>query len=115
MSASHPLPSRRRAAPAAEIVKQAVEEDNAGHYPKALELYKQGLEWFTTHLKFEKNPHSRKAITDKVGGRALGRAGCQLALRWLPAWSSPVERPNGARRLLVLAFAGAQQAEVQGA
>lgn len=51
---------------AAELVKQAVEEDNAQNYEKALTLYKQGLEWFTTHLKFEKNPHSRKAIQDKA-------------------------------------------------
>lgn len=50
-------------------MKQAVEADNAGEYARALELYKQGLEWFTTHLKFEKNPHSKKAITDKARQR----------------------------------------------
>jgi hypothetical protein len=55
---------------AAELVKQAVEEDNAGNYQRALELYKQGLDWFQTHMKFEKNPHSRKAITEKAGGPA---------------------------------------------
>lgn len=48
------------------LVKEAVEEDNAGHYQRALELYKQALEWFQTHLKFEKNPHSRKAIMEKM-------------------------------------------------
>lgn len=51
---------------AVALVKEAVEEDNAGHYQRALELYKQALEWFQTHLKFEKNPHSRKAIMEKV-------------------------------------------------
>jgi vacuolar protein-sorting-associated protein 4 len=48
-----------------EYVKQAVDEDNAGNYAKALELYKVALEYFSTHLKYEKNPKARDAITAK--------------------------------------------------
>ena len=64
----------------AELVKQAVEEDNAGNYQRALELYKQGLDWFQTHLKFEKNPHSRKAIMEKASSLLSGcRRGASTA------------------------------------
>ena len=56
-------------AKAIEIVKEAVTEDNAGNYENALRLYKAALEYFSTHLKYDKNPASKKAITAKV--RAL--------------------------------------------
>ncbi|KAM7526790.1 hypothetical protein LguiA_016692 [Lonicera macranthoides] len=46
-------------------VKQAIEEDNAGNYAKALSLYMHALEYFKTHLKYEKNPKIREAITQK--------------------------------------------------
>ena len=49
----------------AEYVKEAVAEDNAGYYSKALELYKVALEYFSTHLKYEKNPKAKEAITAK--------------------------------------------------
>lgn len=48
-----------------EYVKEAVAEDNAGNYSKALELYKVALEYFSTHLKYEKNPKAKEAITAK--------------------------------------------------
>ena len=51
--------------PVLEYVKQAVDEDNAGNYAKALELYKVALEYFSTHLKYEKNPKAKDAITAK--------------------------------------------------
>jgi vacuolar protein-sorting-associated protein 4 len=50
---------------AIEYVKQAVQEDNAGNYVKAFPLYMNALEYFKTHLKYEKNPKIREAITAK--------------------------------------------------
>ncbi|KAG8488604.1 hypothetical protein CXB51_016522 [Gossypium anomalum] len=50
---------------AIEYVKQAVQEDNAGNYSKAFPLYMNALEYFKTHLKYEKNPKIREAITQK--------------------------------------------------
>ncbi|KAF5823247.1 putative vesicle-fusing ATPase [Helianthus annuus] len=50
---------------AIEYVKQAAHEDNAGNYPKAFPLYMNALEYFKTHLKYEKNPKIREAITQK--------------------------------------------------
>ena len=50
----------------AEYVKEAVAEDNAGNYQKAFDLYKIALEYFSTHLKYEKNPRAKEAITAKV-------------------------------------------------
>ena len=50
----------------AEYVKEAVQEDNAGNYQKAFDLYKIALEYFSTHLKYEKNPRAKEAITAKV-------------------------------------------------
>ena len=57
----------------AEFVKQAVEEDNAQNYQKAFELYKTAIEYFCTHLKYEKNAKAREAITAKVSGAWLGQ------------------------------------------
>eukprot|EP00897_Mesotaenium_endlicherianum_P005933 jgi/Mesen1/5368/ME000268S04562 len=50
---------------AIEYVKQAVVEDNAGNYAKAFPLYMNALEYFKTHLKYEKNPKVKEAITAK--------------------------------------------------
>ncbi|XP_056165650.1 protein SUPPRESSOR OF K(+) TRANSPORT GROWTH DEFECT 1-like [Syzygium oleosum] len=50
---------------AIEYAKQAVQEDNAGNYPQAFALYMNALEYFKTHLKYEKNPKIREAITQK--------------------------------------------------
>ena len=50
----------------AEYVKEAVQEDQAGNYQKAFELYKIALDYFSTHLKYEKNPRSKAAIQEKV-------------------------------------------------
>ncbi|XP_020214666.1 protein SUPPRESSOR OF K(+) TRANSPORT GROWTH DEFECT 1 isoform X2 [Cajanus cajan] len=50
---------------AIEYVKQAVHEDNEGNYPKAFQLYMNALEYFKTHLKYEKNPKIKEAITQK--------------------------------------------------
>lgn len=46
-------------------VKQAVEEDKAGNYAQALSLYMNALAYFETHLKYEKNPKIKEAITQK--------------------------------------------------
>ena len=50
---------------AIEYVKQAVQEDNAGNYAKAFPLYMNALEYFKTHLEYEKNPKIKEAITQK--------------------------------------------------
>ncbi|KAF5937634.1 hypothetical protein HYC85_025140 [Camellia sinensis] len=50
---------------AIEYVRQAVHEDNAGNYAKAFPLYMNALEYFKTHLKYEKNPKIKEAITQK--------------------------------------------------
>ncbi|XP_050369463.1 protein SUPPRESSOR OF K(+) TRANSPORT GROWTH DEFECT 1-like isoform X5 [Argentina anserina] len=50
---------------AIEYVKQAVHEDNNGNYAKAFPLYMNALEYFKTHLKYEKNPKIKEAITQK--------------------------------------------------
>ena len=50
---------------AIEFVKEAVTEDSAGNYEKALSLYINALEYFKTHLKYEKNPRAKEAITAK--------------------------------------------------
>ncbi|KAJ0480517.1 putative vesicle-fusing ATPase [Helianthus annuus] len=50
---------------AIEYVKQAVQEDTAGNYAKAFPLYMNALEYFKTHLKYEKDPKTREAITQK--------------------------------------------------
>ncbi|KAJ0476355.1 putative vesicle-fusing ATPase [Helianthus annuus] len=50
---------------AIEYVKQAVQEDTAGNYAKAFPLYMNALEYFRTHLKYEKDPKIREAITQK--------------------------------------------------
>jgi vacuolar protein-sorting-associated protein 4 len=50
---------------AIEFVKVAVAEDEAGNYERALTNYKAALEYFSTHLKYEKNPRSRDAIMSK--------------------------------------------------
>lgn len=50
---------------AIEFVKEAVKEDEAGNTQKAFALYKSALEYFQTHLKYEKNPQAKAAITAK--------------------------------------------------
>ena len=50
---------------AIEYVKQAIQEDNEGNYAKAFPLYMNALEYFKTHLKYEKNPKIKEAITQK--------------------------------------------------
>ncbi|XP_076903893.1 protein SUPPRESSOR OF K(+) TRANSPORT GROWTH DEFECT 1-like [Bidens hawaiensis] len=50
---------------AIEYVKQAVHHDNAGNYTQAFPLYMNALDYFKTHLKYEKNPKIREAITHK--------------------------------------------------
>ncbi|KAL3828557.1 hypothetical protein ACJIZ3_017359 [Penstemon smallii] len=50
---------------AIDYVRQAVAEDNSGNYAKAFPLYMNALEYFKTHLKYEKNPKIKEAITQK--------------------------------------------------
>lgn len=50
---------------AIEYVKEAVKEDNEGNLQRAFDLYKTALEYFSTHLKYEKNPRAKEAITAK--------------------------------------------------
>ncbi|KAK7279039.1 hypothetical protein RJT34_24082 [Clitoria ternatea] len=50
---------------AAQYVKQAVHEDDAGNYKKAFTLYMNALEYLRAHLKYEKNPKIKETITQK--------------------------------------------------
>ena len=38
------------------FVAQAVKEDEAGNLAKAFQLYMTGLDYLSSHLKYEKNP-----------------------------------------------------------
>ena len=51
---------------ASGFITEAIKEDDAGNYDKAVTLYTKGLDCFQTHLKYDKNQASRKAITEKV-------------------------------------------------
>jgi len=48
------------------IIKEAVQADNADEWEKALSLYKQGLGYFMTGLKYIKNEKQKAAIREKV-------------------------------------------------
>lgn len=50
---------------AIEYVTEAVKEDQDGNYQKAFDLYKIALDYFSAHLKYEKNPRSKEAIQQK--------------------------------------------------
>lgn len=51
---------------AIELVKEAVADDNAGKYEDAFKKYMGSLEYFSAHLKYEKNPAQKQSITAKV-------------------------------------------------
>ena len=46
-------------------MKQPVQKDDARNYSKAFSLYMNALEYFRTHLKYEKKPKIKEAITQK--------------------------------------------------
>ncbi|KAL8029632.1 hypothetical protein ABFX02_14G237600 [Erythranthe guttata] len=50
---------------AIEYARKAVAEDNARNYANAFPLYMNALEYFRTHLKYEKNPKIKDAIMQK--------------------------------------------------
>lgn len=52
---------------AIDVVKKAIEHDNAGEYEKAYQLYYQSLELFMLALKWEKNAKSKEMIRAKAG------------------------------------------------
>lgn len=64
---------------AIEFAKQAVTEDEANNYEKALQLYLASLEYFKTYLKYEKNEKCREAVMAKVswGGRVPSWRSCR--------------------------------------
>lgn len=49
-----------------EIIKQAVLKDNENNLEEALSLYKQGLGYFVTGLKYMKNEKSKAAIRERM-------------------------------------------------
>lgn len=51
---------------AIEIVQKAIEADTAGRYEDAYTLYYNGLEYFMTAIKYEKNPKRQQLIKDKA-------------------------------------------------
>jgi len=50
---------------AIEYVRQAVQHDNARNYAKAFPLYMNSLEYFKTHMRYEKNTNIKEEITQK--------------------------------------------------
>lgn len=52
---------------AIEVVKKAIENDTAGEYEKAYQMYYQSLELFMLALKWEKNKSSKEMIRAKAG------------------------------------------------
>jgi vacuolar protein-sorting-associated protein 4 len=52
---------------AIDIVKKAIDHDNAGEYEKAYQLYYSALEMFMLALKWEKNPKAKEMIRAKAG------------------------------------------------
>ncbi|KZF24542.1 AAA-domain-containing protein [Xylona heveae TC161] len=52
---------------AIDVVKKAIENDTAGEYEKAYQLYYQALELFMLALKWEKNAKSKEMIRSKAG------------------------------------------------
>ena len=52
---------------AIDVVKKAIEQDTAGEYDKAYQLYYQALELFMLALKWEKNQKSKEMIRQKAG------------------------------------------------
>lgn len=53
---------------AIDLVREAVAADNAGKYEDAFKAYMGSLEYFSAHLKYEKNPAQKQSITHKVRG-----------------------------------------------
>lgn len=53
---------------AIEVVNKAIENDTAGEYEKAYQLYYQALELFMLALKWEKNVKSKETIRAAAGG-----------------------------------------------
>ncbi|KAK4945524.1 Vacuolar protein sorting-associated protein 4, partial [Elasticomyces elasticus] len=51
---------------AIDVVKKAIEQDTAGEYEKAYQLYYQALELFMLALKWEKNAKSKDMIRAKA-------------------------------------------------
>jgi vacuolar protein-sorting-associated protein 4 len=51
---------------AMELVKEAIQADNASEWESALSLYKQGLNYFMTGMKYTKNEKSKAAIREKM-------------------------------------------------
>lgn len=49
-----------------EIIKQAIDEDNADNYEKAYSLYEQGIKHLLTGLKYVKQEKSKQIVTQKV-------------------------------------------------
>ena len=49
-----------------EIIKSAVQKDNAEEYEAPLNLYTQGIQYLMTGLKYEKNQKVVGAIKEKV-------------------------------------------------
>ncbi|KAJ2804973.1 Vacuolar protein sorting-associated protein 4 [Coemansia helicoidea] len=51
---------------AIEIIKKAIAEDTAGNYEEAYGHYKNGIEWFLTAIKYEKNDKQREKLRQKL-------------------------------------------------
>ncbi|KAL9247304.1 hypothetical protein vseg_020748 [Gypsophila vaccaria] len=79
---------------AIEYVKQAVAADTAGNYAEAFPLYMNALEYFKTHLKYEKNPKIREAITLKFTDYLRRAEELRAALDGLDPGPTPGPNPR---------------------
>ncbi|KAJ2494733.1 Vacuolar protein sorting-associated protein 4, partial [Coemansia sp. RSA 2049] len=51
---------------AIDIIKKAISEDTAGNYEEAYKLYINGIEWFFTAIKYEKNERTKQSVRKRL-------------------------------------------------
>ncbi|KAJ1795470.1 Vacuolar protein sorting-associated protein 4, partial [Coemansia sp. RSA 2399] len=51
---------------AIDIIKKAIAEDTAGNYEEAYKLYINGIEWFFTAIKYEKNEKTKQSVRKRL-------------------------------------------------
>ncbi|KAJ2089096.1 Vacuolar protein sorting-associated protein 4 [Coemansia sp. RSA 986] len=51
---------------AIDIIKKAISEDTAGNYEEAYKLYINGIEWFFTAIKYEKNEKTKQSVRKRL-------------------------------------------------
>jgi vacuolar protein-sorting-associated protein 4 len=73
---------------AVALVRRAVQEDDAGDYPAALQHYVHALDYFAAHLRYERNPKVRDAIAARLPGYVSRAEEIRALLEGKPASAS---------------------------